>query len=377
MMNTNYDVVIIGGGPAGSVAGIILSRAGLKVAVVERKSFPRETLCGEFLSFEVTENLKELNLFESFLKLMPNKISSFQLVTTKKTYNSDLPFTGYSIKRSIFDEFLIKEAYNSGAKIFQPAEVKSVKEENGIFNLQIKTNYGSEILSGNFVIGAYGKSNILDKRLSRKFSSIRSGYGGIKFHLNKRSVRNFDDSKIYIFSTKNIYCGINSVNKNEVTVCYLSKHNRENHSLKNCFEELFNSNKYFSQMFEKGFNNNFELQHFYGAGNIFFGKKELVKDGIIMVGDAANVIAPVVGDGIGMAFQSAGIAAGIIMDFQTKDKNFLKLERVYRTEWNSFFLKRIFLAKMVQKLVLKNHLNKIPSVIVNEYLPFFIKATRN
>ena len=45
----------------------------------------------------------------------------------------------------------------------------------------------------------------------------------------------------------------------------------------------------------------------FGTGNIYFGKKNLVENGIYMVGDASGIIAPLSGDGIGMAFESAKI----------------------------------------------------------------------
>jgi flavin-dependent dehydrogenase len=77
MKAIEYDIAIIGGGPAGSAAGLYLSSAGFNTCLIERKKFPREVLCGEFLSGEVSLLLKELNLFEKFLSLNPVKISRF------------------------------------------------------------------------------------------------------------------------------------------------------------------------------------------------------------------------------------------------------------------------------------------------------------
>src|ERR1035437_2095878 len=73
-----FDVAIIGGGPAGSSAAMLLSRMGYSVSIIEKKSFPREVLCGEFISKEVVEFLQENLLYEEFLSLNPNPITSFR-----------------------------------------------------------------------------------------------------------------------------------------------------------------------------------------------------------------------------------------------------------------------------------------------------------
>ena len=75
-MKSNFEIGIIGGGPAGSAAAAYLAGYGFDVCLFEKKSFPRETLCGEFLSTEVIHFLKEINLFDEFISLNPNKIKS-------------------------------------------------------------------------------------------------------------------------------------------------------------------------------------------------------------------------------------------------------------------------------------------------------------
>ena len=107
-INYHHDVIIIGGGPAGSMAALYLSKYGLNTCIIEKKKFPQEVLCGEFLSGEVSKTLKELNLFESFLSLNPVKISKFKFINEQRTeISSEFYFPAYALKRSLFDHFLL------------------------------------------------------------------------------------------------------------------------------------------------------------------------------------------------------------------------------------------------------------------------------
>ena len=102
MRNSEFDIAIIGGGPAGSTAAIHLSRAGLEVCLFEKKTFPREVLCGEFLSAEVIESLKKLNLYNKFLLLNPNRINSFRFINEDSSeLETKFRFEAYSIHRVV------------------------------------------------------------------------------------------------------------------------------------------------------------------------------------------------------------------------------------------------------------------------------------
>src|SRR2546423_14900087 len=58
----NYDAIIIGGGPAGATAGILLARAGWRVVIVEKAAFPRRKVCGEFISATTWSLLDEMGI---------------------------------------------------------------------------------------------------------------------------------------------------------------------------------------------------------------------------------------------------------------------------------------------------------------------------
>ena len=71
----DYDVIIAGGGPAGSSAAIHLTMAGARVLLVEQKKFPRAKLCGEFISPECAPHFERLGVAEQMLAAGPARLT--------------------------------------------------------------------------------------------------------------------------------------------------------------------------------------------------------------------------------------------------------------------------------------------------------------
>lgn len=362
MNNTDFDVVIVGGGPAGTSAALFLNKYGINCAIIEKKIFPREVLCGEFISKEVILLLKELNILENFLSLSPNKITEFRFATEKKVVQIPLGFNAYAIKRGQFDNLLLNECKKNNITIFQPEEVKSIDFNNNSFN----TLTSKRKLSSKFVIAAYGKHNILDRTLNRNFVNNKSGLNGIKFHFPKKYLKNYSENTISIFANNTLYCGINSVDDDTVTVCFLENRKNVNIPPKEHLKKLYNKNKYFSQNFMKDFNEVIENLPVYGTGNIYFGKKELIKNNILMCGDAASVIAPLAGDGIGIAFQNGKLIAEVLDKYFNSNVPRNEIEKIYINEWNLLYKKRIKIALLIQKKIFSSFFYK---TFIN-YLPF-------
>ncbi len=86
-----------------------------------------------------------------------------------------------------------------------------------------------------------------------------------------------------------------------------------------------------------------------------------------MIGDAAGVIAPLTGDGIGMAFQSAELISRLLKDQLNSKINISELERFYINEWQLLFSKRIRIASLIQNVVMQNGLRKFGLKIIKPF----------
>ncbi len=376
----DYEIGIIGGGPAGSTAANYLADNGFEVCLFERSLFPREVLCGEFLSKEVIFNLKQMDIYKKFISLKPNQINCFRLINHDQEFVSELKFPAYSLRRSDFDKLLLDSANVNGAFVYQPAEVKQIKKNN--YNYEVIFNFRNELrkVKVKYLIAASGKKSNIDKLLRRNFINYKSGLTGIKFHLD---IKNFVDLKlneISIHLNKNVYCGINAINDNKVTVCFLERKNDFNTNSETYLNKLIDGQYKLSELFKFSDQSKIPDLKYYGAGNIYFGKKELIKDGVFMIGDAAGMIAPLSGDGIGIAMESGRLLSEIFINLKRNNKSNRLIEENYFEKWNDLFESRLRTAHLIQTVFYSNYLRKLSLNVIKIFpslIPKLVDMTRN
>lgn len=382
MKNLETQILIIGGGPAGSTTAVFLSKLGFDITLIEKKAFPRETLCGEFLSKEVTDILKEVNAFDDFISQKPNKLNSFRAIDASGIeLKSDLNFDAYAMKRSVFDSLLLEKARSVNVNVIQPAEVITTKKAESEFVSQIEDSSGQITqIKSKLVIAAYGKQNILDKKLDRGFVSKKSYLNGVKFHLPVNLLGSSFSEEIRIYTDDELYCGMNQVSDTDMTVCFLENRRQSKIPSRERLIEVIKSNSYFHNIFSDEAIEYIKTTNIYGTGNIYFGNREVIENGIIMVGDAARVISPLAGDGIGMAMESAKLLYEVIRKYNLDVKNRDKIYSRYKKQYEKVFNKRLSTAKIIQGIILNRKSRKLGFGIANKYpslLPYLIKFTRN
>lgn len=132
-MKQNYDVVIAGGGPAGSTAALVLARQGFSVCVLEKDQHPRFHI-GESILPRTTPLLRQLGLEEAVLGLthVPKFGAEFGFgndhQTRKFSFTDGLisGFPVFNIERAGFDKLLLDKAREAGADVFENCPVKEV-----------------------------------------------------------------------------------------------------------------------------------------------------------------------------------------------------------------------------------------------------------
>lgn len=124
------QVVIIGAGPAGCSAACHLARAGVRVILIESKSFPRVKVCGEYVSPAGTGDLEALISADELAAMGARRVDCFTIARHTRGHDQRInwrtPASAWTLSRARLDEVLLKRAEWIGARVLQPAAVRDV-----------------------------------------------------------------------------------------------------------------------------------------------------------------------------------------------------------------------------------------------------------
>ncbi|MFE1057047.1 NAD(P)/FAD-dependent oxidoreductase [Streptomyces rochei] len=174
MADVQYDVVVVGGGPAGSTIAGLLAKQGRRVFLMERESFPRYHI-GESLVTGMIPVMEELGVVEELEKRFRPK-SGINLVWGKdpQPWRSDFSATGglydhsWHVRRDEFDKLLLDNARRLGVEVVEQAQVTEVLQDadGRVTGVAYTHAGGAHTAHGRFVVDASGQSRTLTRKLT-------------------------------------------------------------------------------------------------------------------------------------------------------------------------------------------------------------------
>ena len=359
---TTFDVIIVGGGLAGLTSAIHLSKFKQRVLLIEKNSYPKHKVCGEYISNEALPYLKSLGINPT--KEGAKKITKVHVSTiTGGLIKGDLPLGGFGMSRYFLDELLANKALSNGVSILQDS-VDSVDFKDNQFCVQTKN---LKLFQSKITIGAFGKRSALDLKMSRKFTQKKSPYLAVKLHVKG----DFPENLVALHNFKGGYCGVSKVENNAINLCYITEYEsfKKHKNITDFQEQVVFKNKHLRKIFTES-KPVFEKP--LTISQISFETKQAVEDHIIMCGDTAGMIHPLCGNGMGMAIAGARLASTLILQFLKGEIATRKaLEKQYLRDWNKEFKTRLKAGHFIARLFKNQTFSKIAYLILKN-APFLL-----
>jgi menaquinone-9 beta-reductase len=356
-----FDLVVIGAGPAGSAAAISAARMGAKVALFEARPFPRHKVCGEFISAESLGLLAQLLLgtpgAESLLANAPI-IDHTRLLLGRRMIEASVSPAGLSVSRYNLDALLWEAAQRSGVEVHSVCEV-TASDGDGPFTLQ--TSSGS--YSAKALILAAGRWS--------QFTADRTlppgpRWIGLKAHFREPNAKPSTD--LYFFDHG--YCGVQPVATDTVNACAMVR--------SDCATTLGDVFALHPKLAERSAGWHALMQPV-STAPLVYREPQPVRGNMILVGDAAAFIDPFAGDGIAIALQSGREAAHGLGKFLARRISLTEAVAAYRLAYGRQFAPLILAAGRMRSLFALPALAK-PAVFellrLPRLVPYLIRKTR-
>lgn len=170
-----HDVVIVGGGPAGSATAIGLARAGHRVRLLDRATFPREKACSEYMSPEAVRHLDALGILATLEAMQCSALEGTRVTAAdgsrllgRFARAGGAPFrdTGLAMPRRLLDHTLLQAAAQAGAEVITGARVADLQyHEGAVAGVMTQSPDGRlHEHAARLVIGADGLGSVVARR---------------------------------------------------------------------------------------------------------------------------------------------------------------------------------------------------------------------
>jgi flavin-dependent dehydrogenase len=356
----SYDVVIAGGGPAGTSAAIHLAARGARVLLAEQKKFPRAKLCGEFISPECLDHFERLGVADRMMTAGGARLTQ-TVFYSRGGRSVNVPSEWFSsqpgalgLSRAEMDHKLLERAREVGVEVLEDTQACGlIIEQRRLRGVHLKSSDVVSDANALVTIDATGRTRALTRRLNgdqgKKSQKRRPPFVAFKAHLEDARVA---EGACEIYFYPGGYGGLSSVENGLSNLCFIA-------SAKDVRACASDAERVMREVVTRNSRAAYTLARartrteWLGVSLESFGRQEPVPaNGLLTIGDAAAFIDPFTGSGMLMALESGEVAAGVIMDHLQalqKGASFVALARDYRTIYRQRFAARLRVCALLRR----------------------------
>jgi flavin-dependent dehydrogenase len=325
------DVAIIGGGPAGTAAALEARRQGLSVALWERDRFPRDKVCGEFISPEA------LPLLQSEIPgavARGAEIRNAEFVSAhgeSRTFR--LPHSALGLSRRLLDHDLWKAAEAAGAEVCEGESIRKVRKlvscGKGQDAWEIELAAGSVRRARSLMVacGRWWAIDGLSSPARQDALQVPGDWIGAKAHFAGLPARG--SVEMYFFPGG--YCGLAPVEEGACNVCCLVRRERIGERGTKGMDDFARWLVQVARLpaLEKRLCGAEQVSAVVTTAPVHLARRQAVQGGALLVGDASGFLDPFTGEGISMALHSGRLAAQAVAKSLSEGSGDERAARIY------------------------------------------------
>lgn len=349
-MKRIYDAAVLGAGVAGSSVAKALADRGWDTILLDRHTFPRHKVCGEFLSPESQSMLNALDLRGRVESLQPSYITRIRLIMSHGAeLDIPLPGTAIGLSRNALDPALHSAAISSGVDVQTQTTVTSVSSvsmSGRTYTIETKREGDTAAFEARAVIAAWGANPRSGLPRHNPDPPARNSYLGVKSHF--RGIPMEPVVELYFFSGG--YLGLAPIEGGLVNAAALLKR-----------EAFRDTDKTIMGMIDAAARRNPKLSVKLAQAVPVLGSQAAVApvnlsrmpaawEGIPRVGDASLMVPPLCGDGMSMALRSAGLCAPLADGYLRGEFSLSRWQREYTESIQREFTGPLRWGRLLQSL---------------------------
>lgn len=344
-MHGKYDAIIVGAGPAGAATAVLLARAGRKVALVDIAHFPRQKVCGEYLSAAAWELLAEMELGPT--RSMGVELARMRLDTPSgrgvaADYDFEPARRPAALSRWKLDALIVGTACAAGVDLYSGYRVRTVRLSQGkVTGLSCSAVDDPDEhleLQSTLVIGADGRrSRVVQETGKRVVRS--SGLVGFKRHVRPTDMKRYE-GVLTMFAEPGGYVGVCPTELGTLNVCGLIPQARlqaAHGDFSRAMQDWITPESPLRVLVEMP---SHQEEAWHTMPDVARQRSLPEAEGVVYVGDAMGTIEPLAGQGMTMALAGARLLARCLIRADGKPVDQAQ-QRAYGVAWHTAFDRRI------------------------------------
>ncbi len=309
------DVLIVGGGPAGAIAALVLARAGVGVTVLDRAAFPRDKLCGDSLNPGAMAVLARHGLAAAVSRAAVSVRGMLLTGPGGAVVRASYPdgITGCSIRRRELDQVLLEAASRAGARVEFGARVRGPITERGrdgcrVTGVETQAAGGRSHRQARVVIAADGRRSTLALALGliRHPSRPRRWAIGAYFE-NVSGLTDLGEMHV----RRDHYIGVAPIPGGLTNACLVVPEAlARTHGVDRALERALGADDQLADRFTHAR----RVTPVAVLGPLAVDADAAGVEGLLLAGDAGGFVDPITGDGLRLAMTSAELAAAAALE---------------------------------------------------------------